>query len=58
MAIGALGRDVLWLILRDVVWMVGAGVALALLPRVGIDTAGQGSSTVSRRSMRPRSRQR
>jgi ABC-type antimicrobial peptide transport system permease subunit len=30
MAIGALARDVLWLILRDVVWIVAAGIALAL----------------------------
>jgi predicted permease len=30
MAIGALARDVLWLILRDVVWIVAAGVGLAL----------------------------
>jgi predicted permease len=30
MAIGALAHDVLWLILRDVVWMVAAGIALAL----------------------------
>jgi predicted permease len=29
-AIGALARDVAWLILRDVVWIVGAGIALAL----------------------------
>jgi len=30
MAIGALARDVAWLILRDVAWIVAAGVALAL----------------------------
>ena len=30
MAIGARARDVLWLILRDVVWIVAAGIALAL----------------------------
>jgi predicted permease len=30
MAIGALARDVAWLILRDVVWIVAAGIALAL----------------------------
>ena len=30
MAIGALARDVLWLILGDVVWIVAAGIALAL----------------------------
>jgi hypothetical protein len=30
MAIGALTHDVLWLVLRDVVWMVAAGIALAL----------------------------
>jgi predicted permease len=30
MAIGALAHDVAWLILRDVVWIVGAGIALAL----------------------------
>ena len=30
MAIGALARDVVWLILRDVVWIVAAGIALAL----------------------------
>jgi predicted permease len=30
MAIGALARDVLWLILRDVVWIVAAGITLAL----------------------------
>jgi predicted permease len=30
MAIGALARDVLWLILRDVEWIVAAGIALAL----------------------------
>jgi ABC-type antimicrobial peptide transport system permease subunit len=30
MAIGALARDVAWLILRDVVWMVAAGITLAL----------------------------
>jgi predicted permease len=30
MAIGALARDVAWLILRDVVWFVAAGIALAL----------------------------
>jgi predicted permease len=30
MAIGALARDVLWMILRDVAWIVAAGIALAL----------------------------
>jgi predicted permease len=30
MAIGALARDVAWLILRDVAWTVAAGIALAL----------------------------
>jgi ABC-type antimicrobial peptide transport system permease subunit len=30
LACGALARDVAWLILRDVVWIVGAGIALAL----------------------------
>jgi len=30
MAIGALARDVAWLILRDVAWIVVAGIALAL----------------------------
>jgi predicted permease len=30
MAIGALARDVAWLVLRDVLWIVAAGVALAL----------------------------
>jgi predicted permease len=30
MAIGALARDIAWLVLRDVVWIVAAGIALAL----------------------------
>jgi predicted permease len=30
MAIGAVARDVVWLILHDVVWIVAAGIALAL----------------------------
>jgi ABC-type antimicrobial peptide transport system permease subunit len=30
MALGALARDMAWLVMRDVAWLVGAGIAVAL----------------------------